>query len=214
MHLKENNSTITLAIKMKFAEAFILLTLLAAAAPSRNLQHDFQEILEVIPLDKMREIAQKYLNNDPEVQQVVGYLQSEEFEELISNIAANPSWIKFKEFMLKQGLDMEAFAQSVFEVIQGAGSKSKLQTRDIKGFANEIVSVIPVDALLAKISDKMQNSVDFQIFWEKISSEEAHQFVEEIRQIEEVRRLGQILRELGFDVNTILNVAYAILGWK
>lgn len=186
---------------------------LSAAFPARNLQQDFADILEVIPLDKIREIANKYAD-DPEVRQIVKYLKSEEFHSLIVNLSKNPSWLKFNKFMLEQGIDVKGFVQQFFNLLEGFDVKTQRSiTRGVKDLFYEIAGVIPFDELLLKINDKMENSADFQQFWEKVTSEEARQLAQEVRQLEEVQKIGHALRDMGLDVDRVLDLIYMFLGW-
>jgi hypothetical protein len=58
-----------------------------------------------------------------------------------------------------------------------------------------------------------QNSPDFQGLYTKVSSEEAHTLVEEVRAIDEVQRLAQRLKDMGVKVDEALAVVYDFLGW-
>jgi hypothetical protein len=53
---------------------------------TRNLQDDLNDFLALVPLDQVLAIALDYLANDPEVQEFVVYLQSEEFHKIVSTV--------------------------------------------------------------------------------------------------------------------------------
>lgn len=59
---------------------------------TRNLQDDLDDFLALIPLDKVLEIVLDYLANDPEVQEAVIYIQSEEFHTIVTTVEALPEF--------------------------------------------------------------------------------------------------------------------------
>ncbi|GJQ70942.1 hypothetical protein Trydic_g858 [Trypoxylus dichotomus] len=201
---------------MKFAlVVFALVAIAAAAVPPRSLEDDLQDIGAVIPLDKLRAIVRKYLDTDPEVQEVVAYLQGSEWAALVAEVAANPTWVAFKEYLAEAGLDIEAIIQAIHDLITGAGTSAKSATaRGIKEMVDEIREAFPTDAVLAVINEKLSSSPEFQELFEKISSETAHAFVDEIRTIPEVQRLAQELRDRGLDIDGAIDIIYGLLGWS
>jgi len=57
------------------------------------------DFLALIPLDKVLEIALDYLANDPEVQEAVIYLQSEEFHKILTTVEALPEFKNVSTFI-------------------------------------------------------------------------------------------------------------------
>jgi len=53
---------------------------------TRSLQDDLNDFLALVPLDKVLTIALDYLANDSEVQELVIYLQSEEFHKIVLTV--------------------------------------------------------------------------------------------------------------------------------
>ena len=54
--------------------------------PTRTLQDDLNDFLALVPVDKVLEIALDYLANDQEVQDAVVYLQSPEFQKILTTV--------------------------------------------------------------------------------------------------------------------------------
>ncbi|GJQ70943.1 hypothetical protein Trydic_g859 [Trypoxylus dichotomus] len=205
-----------LQITMKFAlVAFALVTVAAAAVPTRSLEDDLQDIAAVIPVDKLRAIVRKYLDSDPEVQEIVAYLQGSEWAALVAEVAVHPTWVAFKEYLAEAGVDIEAIIQAIHDLITGAGRHPKSPTaRGIKDMVDEIGEAFPTDAVLSVIIEKLVSSPEFLELFQKISSETAHSFVDDIRAIPEVQRLAQELRDRGLDVDGAIDAIYGIFGWS
>lgn len=196
---------------------FVICTLLfgaALAAPTRTLESDLEEFVELIPVDELKTIAQKYLNTDKEFQDAIAYLQSDEWAALVAEVRANPTVQEFKEYLSDLGIDLEAIVEWIHNIIAGAKPEGVVGQRGLKEFVEEVKAALPVADLIKLFLDKLQTSKDFQEFYAKISSEKSHQLVEEVRAIPEVQRLAARLLELGIDLKKVLDVIYEIFGWK
>lgn len=195
---------------------FVICTLLfgaALAAPTRTLESDLKEFVDLIPVDEVKAIAQKYLNNDQEFQDAIAYLQGDEWAALVAEVRANPTVQELKEYLSNLGIDLEAIVDWIHNIIAGAKPQEVAQ-RGLKDFVEDIKEALPIADIVALFSDKLQNSEDFQDFYAKISSEKSHQLVEEVRAIPEVQRLAARLLELGIDLKPVLDFIYGLFGWN
>lgn len=202
---------------MKFAVVLLAIVGLAVAAPDvqpRDLHDDLVEIASLIPVDQIREIAQRYITSDPEVQEIIRYLKSEEWANLVALVANHPTWIRFKEYMLENGLDVDSWVDHLHDIIASLPGRRSGQTRSVQDFVNEVISVIPLDSLLLLLDDKIQNSPEFREFWDVISGPEAYALAQELRFLPEVERLAEELRQRGLEIDRIAQLAYALLGWE
>ncbi|KAK9679672.1 Insect allergen related repeat, nitrile-specifier detoxification [Popillia japonica] len=162
-------------------------------------------------------IIQRYIATDPEVQEVVAYLQGDEWAALVADVAQNPTWIEFKEYLLSEGIDLDAIIQYIHDLIGGLRSARmpthKRTARSLRDMVDEIIAIIPVNDLLNVLNDKLQNSADFQRLFEVLSSDEARGLVEEVLALPEAQRIAQELRDLGINVDVALEFIFGILGW-
>ncbi|XP_071050731.1 uncharacterized protein [Onthophagus taurus] len=202
---------------MKLALVLFAVVALGSAYPThRDLQGDLEDIVATIPLSEIRAIARKYAENDAEFQEVVKYLQGPEWAELVQTVADNETWQRFKAYMSDAGVDIDGVIQYLHDLIAGAPIPvaKKSEVRSVRDFVDEVLAILDLQAVLEALNDKLNNSADFQEFFGKISSEDAHQMVEEIRAIPEVQRIAQRLREMGIDVDKVIDLVYGLLGWS
>jgi hypothetical protein len=54
--------------------------------PTRNLNDDLNDFLALVPVDKVLGIVLDYLANDQEVQDLIVYLQSDDFHKIVRTI--------------------------------------------------------------------------------------------------------------------------------
>jgi hypothetical protein len=57
-----------------------------SAVGTRNLNDDLNDFLALVPLNEIIAIALDYLANDPEVQELILYLQSEDFHKIVITV--------------------------------------------------------------------------------------------------------------------------------
>lgn len=196
--------------------ALVLFALLGSslAAPARTLQEDFEDFASLIPTAEIAEIARRYLATDPEFRGAIAYLKSREFAELAEQVESKEAVQEFRRYLVEAGIDVDAILDYIKDVLEGTETAYRSGGRSLKGFFEEVERALPVGKLMKMFMDKMKNSPSFQDFFKKVSSEEAHGLVEEVRALPEVRRLDERLTEMGFDVEGTWKIIYAIFGWK
>ena len=200
---------------MKFVIVLFAVFGFALAAPSTfGLKEDLQEIVALFPREEMRAIAKRYLQTDAEFQRVVAYLQGPEWAKLVKAVASNPSYQKFKKYLTEAGIDVDAIIKYIHDLIAGAKPTHSRATRGVREFLDEIKAIIPKDKIMAKVAEKMLTSADFRELYEKISSDEARDLFDTVRALPEVQRVAKVLREMGVDLDKVLDAIYKFLGWK
>lgn len=198
---------------MKFLLIALALIGLTAAVPTKSLKEDFRDFLNLLPVEEIRAIARRYVDNDPEVQRVLKYLQSSEWQALVAEVAEKQAVKDLKNYLNSTGIDIDAIIKKIHDFIQNVHPNGKGNARGMREFFDEIKATIPTEDLLIMLNDKLTNSPDFIDFFEQISSEETHKLVEEVRYLPEVQRLAEVLHSMGLDVTKVLNAIYAFLGW-
>lgn len=197
---------------MKLLIAFGVL--FGASFAATTLEEDFKDFLALIPETQIRDIAKKYLATDLEFQAAVTYLQGEEFSKLVKDVRKMEAVKEFEKYLMDAGIDIEAVLKYLHDLITDVQPTIEAQPRSLKGFLEEVKKTIPTGKMIKLLMDKMKNSSAFQEFFKKVSSEETHQLVEEVRALPEVKRLTTKLTELGIEVERYVKILYAIFGWK
>ncbi|XP_063907578.1 uncharacterized protein LOC135125811 [Zophobas morio] len=207
---------------MKAIFVFLALIGLSFGAPSqvhhkhvpRSLIDDLQDFLDLLPIDDIEAIAAEHLQTDGAFAAVVIYLQGPEWAALVDEVGAKPAVQDFIQYLTDAGLPVTDIIDWIHNLIAGAAPGIEPdENGSLRPLLDEIEAIIPVDDLVALLNDKLQNSPDFQDLYTKVSSEDAHALVEEVRAIDEVQRLAQRLRDFGVKVDETLAVIYEFLGW-
>ncbi|XP_043248284.1 uncharacterized protein LOC122395052 [Colletes gigas] len=169
---------------MKFALA--VLAVLAVSSPleaykvprvgTGALADEIQDFADILPMNEMVKIVLQYLSDDAEFQQLVGYLQSNEFKNLIKGVEGLPEFIDLLNYMQKSGLDIyylinkaNAFiglpklqAPQTFGIYKISGG--------IRGFLDDIEAIFPAQSVKDLFAYKMANSKVFIEFMARLRS--------------------------------------------
>nr|QEI22869.1 putative G12-like protein [Oryctes rhinoceros] len=200
---------------MKFLVVLVaLLGASWAAPPTRSLQEDLQQIVAMIPIEEMREVARRYAAEDAEFQSVVAYLQGDEWRGVVDAVREREDWQRFTAYMLENGIDIAAIAEAIRDMIAGVELPSTKGQRSVRDFVDEVLALVDIEAIQELINELLATSPDFQEFHANVSSDEARQMVAEVRAIPEVQYMSQRLRELGIDVDRVLAFFQTLLGWE
>ncbi|XP_971572.1 uncharacterized protein LOC660229 [Tribolium castaneum] len=206
---------------MKGIFVFLALLGLSFGAPNpqslvapRSLIDDFADFIKLLPVDDIKTIADKHLAEDGAFAAVITYLQGDEWAALVETIKNKPEVQDFVKYLTDAGLPVDEIVAWIHNLIANAvPGVEPDENGSLRPLLDEIEAILPVADLIALLNDKLQNSPDFQAFYVRISSENAHALVEEIRAIDEVQRLAQRLRDFGVKVDEVLAIVYDFLGW-
>lgn len=194
--------------------AIFLCALIGSGLAATTLEEDFKEFEALIPQEQIRDIALKYLATDPEFKAAVVYLKGPEFAALVKEVGEKEAVKEFEEYLIDAGIDIKAFLDYIHNLIAGAEPAFRFEQRSLKGFFEEVKKTLPIGKIISLYMDKMKNSPAFQQFFMRITAEDFHQLVEEVRALPEVQRLNGKLQELGIEIERYLNIIYAIFGWN
>ncbi|XP_049786484.1 uncharacterized protein LOC126188871 isoform X4 [Schistocerca cancellata] len=189
-----------------------------AKKSSRNLQDDLNDFLALIPVDEIVNIVLNYVANDAEVQAALQYLMSDEFESIVVYVDQQPELYDLLNFLESSGLDPYGFLNMIHDFlgipqISKPASRMRRSSRSLKSMLDEILAILPVDELKALYNEKLETSPDFAELINRLSSDEFHQLVLRVLELDAVQELIQMLRDAGIDVDAIMDFFRKIFGW-
>ncbi|KAJ4440685.1 hypothetical protein ANN_08833 [Periplaneta americana] len=155
----------------------LIRALFGLSRAGRNLQDDLNDFLALIPTDEILAIAMDYLANDAEVQELVAYLQSDDFHKIITTIEALPEFANFYNFLKEHGLDVVDYINEIHSIIglPPFVPPSRRHARrgvGINGLIDDVIAILPVDELKALFQEKLETSPDFKALYDAIRSPE------------------------------------------
>lgn len=186
---------------------------LYSAAPSLSLQQDLLDFVELIPLEDLKIVFDKHIRNDPEFQAAVKYIQGSEWQKLEEAFVDSKEVKNVKDYLLKAGIDIDLVSDFMNEFVQGIQIKTHNKRPSIKKFLDDISALIPHDKLAELLADKMENSVYFQEFYDKLSSERLHKMTEKVLALPEAQEILEKARMMEAPVDVFIRSIYTFLGW-
>ncbi|XP_047115603.1 uncharacterized protein LOC124795576 [Schistocerca piceifrons] len=206
------------SLKLKPIRGAKMIQRFPAKKSSRNLQDDLNDFLALIPVDEIVNIVLNYVANDAEVQAALQYLMSDEFESIVVYVDQQPELYDLLNFLESSGLDPYGFLNTIHDFlgipqITKPASRMRRSSRSLKSMLDEILAILPVDELKALYNEKLETSADFAELINRLSSDEFHQLVLRVLELDAVQELIQMLRDAGIDVDAIMDFIRNLFGW-
>ncbi|XP_046403588.1 uncharacterized protein LOC124169130 isoform X3 [Ischnura elegans] len=188
---------------------------------TRNLHDLLDELLSMIPMDKIVDILVQHLENDPEVQEAAAYLKSDDFKKMVSAVESMPEFKDFIKYLHDSGLDSYKFINIIDDVlglphINPVVSDRKYHhanPRSIMSMIMEMLAVIPIDEIKAFYHDKVENDPDFQALLARLRSPEFKKIVDAVKAMPQYTDLINRLKEHGIPVDEIVKTIDDFFGW-
>ncbi|KOX77673.1 Protein G12 [Melipona quadrifasciata] len=135
---------------------------------SGALADQLQDFVNMVPYDDMVALLDEYVQHDPEMQQLVNYLQTNEFRNLVSGLEHIPQFVELLNYLQKAGLDAYFLVNQLNDYLHlGRISPSFRVTRatgGIRGFLDQIEAMLPLTQLEALYREKLNSSPVFSQF--------------------------------------------------
>lgn len=134
----------------------ILLTFIVGGALCASLKEAADELLEILPVDRLKEVAENHFQNNGDVQKILAYLKTPEFQQLVAQIRSNPATRDLETFLQDEGVDTNEIVETAEQYVTNAeaGEDGSLKLTDAIG---DVLNVLPVERIkgfvISHISD-------------------------------------------------------------
>ncbi|XP_033212189.1 uncharacterized protein LOC117169791 [Belonocnema kinseyi] len=187
----------------------------------RNLKDDLDDLLELIPNDKILEVALEYLALDEDFQSALEYIISVDFAGFILDVESIEGVCDFLEYLQESGLDIHNFLNKLHESLEleplypllKAVKVARL-TGGLPGFLEDIKEILPLKDIVAVYKEKLETSVPLKDLLRRIQSPEFQVMIDVLMENEKLVKLMDEAETRGVDVNIILQTISKILGIK
>ena len=161
---------------MKFAA---ILVVLAFASPlnayvvprvgNGALADEFQDFVNIVPFDEIVALVHEYVQHDPEVQELVSYLQTNEFRNLVSGLEHIPEFVELLNYIQKAGLDAYLLMNQINDYLHlgrltPSGFHAARATQGIRGLLDRVESMLNMKEIDALYRQKLNGSTVFAQF--------------------------------------------------
>ncbi|KOC67094.1 Protein G12 [Habropoda laboriosa] len=172
------------------------------SAGSGALAKDLQDLLDIIPLDKVIKITREYLLVDVQLKTLVKLAQSAESRALIRDVEARPELKELLDFVQEKGVDIYYLVGKVNEAVGLAPLvPSSLSEQEIiggfEGYVLEVLMVLPVSELEELFHDKLNNSQVFKETWAELTSPRYLELYNSVARNTHFHKLTNIAKKAG-----------------
>lgn len=133
------------------------------------LADELQDFVNIVPFDDMVALLHEYVQHDPEMQQLISYLQTKEFRNLVSGLEHIPQFVELLNYQQRAGLDAYKLMNQIndylhLDRLSPSGSRVVRATKGIRGFLDQIKAMLPLKQLEALYKEKLNSSTVFAQF--------------------------------------------------
>ncbi|XP_011863051.1 PREDICTED: uncharacterized protein LOC105559404 [Vollenhovia emeryi] len=211
---------------MKFA--LVLLAFVAAASAKieipnfgrGELHKDIQEFLDLMPVEKILEITVQYYTQDTEFQNMIKYLQSEGFKQLVKDVEALPEIKVLMDYIHNAGIDIYKMV-NMFNSALGLPPLTPPSyaigvqiTGGLKGYVQDILAILPKQQLQDLYKKKLETSKAFADFIKQLESDNFQQIVNKVYAHPKFQELLTHAKNAGIDLMVIKNLLEILWGIK
>lgn len=222
-YTKNNSSGYVPKFQMKVA---VLILLALSGYCLADLGQDFEDFVDIFPLFQMHDIIRRHINTDPQYQQVVTYLKSDQFLNFVDDVAELPEVQDFMKWTESKGLKLPHALQFVYSFFLGEAStidgsewtvemgQGNAQARTLEEMVKELGAIVDPLKMLDFALHKLKTSPDFVEFGMVIVSDESRAVFDQVLAMEEVTNMVNMLSDMGVNVISIIQDLYNLLGWN
>ncbi|EAT38998.1 AAEL009166-PA [Aedes aegypti] len=187
-------------------------------ASPKSLKDDFQDFVNLLPVDKLTDLVVHYFTTDKEFQEAFAYLQGKEFDAVWDQLFALKEVKDVLNYLEDAGLEVYELLNQVADFlglnhvkpVQGVKS---LKAGGLSGFVDEALALLPLKELKALFEEKLKTSPEFKAFFDKLSSTDFQKLVDFYQNSKEAQALVQKLRDHGVDVDKFFELVAGFFGW-
>ncbi|XP_077260696.1 uncharacterized protein LOC143896620 [Temnothorax americanus] len=184
------------------------------------LHEDFQDILDLVPIEKIIDVVVNYMINDKELQEFMKELEERTvIKDLMVDFQAIPEVINLLNYLHKEGIDVYNMINTINkslnikELIPPSLQESPpKKTGGLRGFFKEIKKLIDYDAYISIYVDKLQISDAFVNFIDQLKSDNFQQIVNKLSKSKAFQFIVSHLEDKSVNLKIVEDQLYLFLG--
>ncbi|KAI4503210.1 hypothetical protein M0802_001432 [Mischocyttarus mexicanus] len=188
------------------------------------LDKDLLDFVKLVPLDKLRPIVDKYLN-DSKLIISIHYALSEEYHKLVYAVEALPEHHKYVLYLQESGFDKIRELKMIHEIL---GMKDYVPPSfllmnqfimadsegGLSGFIKEYVDILPAKEIKELHQKKLKESAAFKKFSSYMLSEKLVQLSKALAEQKAFKEFLQKSLEHGIDYVAVQDLKLRIIGFR
>lgn len=218
---------------MKFQLTLIALLTVAGLSQARNfpdfgkgpLHEDIQDILDLVPIDEIKDVFEEYAKKDNEVKSIIEIAESTSIvKNLVEDFEAIPEAINFFNYLHKKkvyiydvmnalnkrlGIKKELVPPSV---LVREPYTNPMRTGGLAGLFKDIKVLFNYDDFIRIYVQKSKTSKSFSKFIDQLKSKNFQELVNQVYEIKSFQLILYTLHDAGVDTRIVSDIMYIVLG--
>ncbi|XP_078043332.1 uncharacterized protein LOC144473381 [Augochlora pura] len=215
--LVASTGTAKMRIQLVAVAAFLALATSGSALPSYGqgpLYEDVKYFTNMVPLKKIAAITMKYAAEDREFQELVRYVKSDEFKQMVQEIEAIPEYHVFVKYMQQNGVYLADLTNQLNKLlgVPNFVPMDAYRTNGLKGYFEDVKAQVSYDQFIHGYVYKMRTSAAFRGFVAHLKSGNHQRFINTMYRNQKYLHFRNMIQNKGIDVALIEDVIYTVLG--
>ncbi|XP_012535866.1 uncharacterized protein LOC105836404 [Monomorium pharaonis] len=186
------------------------------------LHEDFQDILDLVPVEDIVNVAVDYIIYDHEVLDFFKELtKGTLMKDLLVDFQAIPEVIKLFNYLHKEGIGIYEIMNKINKAFKikelvppSSETYSKTRTGGLKGFFKDIKKHIDYDVFISIYVDKLKSSTAFVNFINELKSDNFQKIVNKVCKIKSVQYIASCLEARSVNLKIVGDILYLVFGIK
>ncbi|XP_011252309.2 protein G12 [Camponotus floridanus] len=187
------------------------------------LHEDFQDFLDLLPLEKISNIVEDYWNNDPELKAAIEYVfTSGLLKDFYTEYEAIPQVIEYFNYLQKEGIDIYSAINEINKILDikelvpprmsYTNSTIQKRTGGIAGYYKDLFATLPLDKIIHLYAQKLKTSLAFVRYINEIKSNNYQQIVNKVYEIKSFKIMNNGLKSKGVNTEISEDIMYIVFG--
>ncbi|XP_003705561.2 uncharacterized protein LOC100878003 [Megachile rotundata] len=181
------------------------------------LYEDIQYFIDMIPMEKVVDIILQYTIKDAEFQQLLKYMKSDDFKQLVQELEAIPEFHTFVAYLQNNGVYINDAMNKLNKVIglppfQPLLIEKAQISGGLTGLFNDVKALVSYDSIIHGYVYKMRTSEAFRGFVAELKSGGNQDFVDTLYKNQRFLSFRHMLVTKGLDLTLVEDVIYIVLG--
>lgn len=186
-----------------------------------QLHEDLQDILDLVPAEKIAEVIVGYVIHDQEVRDFLKELKNKAIiKDLLVDFQAIPEVINLLDYLRKEGINVYHIinvinrALKIKELVPPSSQVDSLKRRTggLRGLFKDIKKHIDYDVFISVYVDKLKTSTVFVNFTNQLKSDNFQQIVNKVSEIKSVQFIVKRLEANLVNLKIVRDIMYLVLG--
>ncbi|KAL7298186.1 hypothetical protein TKK_0009182 [Trichogramma kaykai] len=187
---------------------------------TRGLREDFQDFLNLVPVEKIKELFYDYVMEDEDFGEAIDYIMSEEFKAMVINIEGMYEVKELMNYLEEAGLPAYEYVNKLNDYLEIPHIRPRMRfglirrTGGIPGFIKDVKALIPIHEMEKLYKEKLNTSKDFAALIHKLSSPDFQHLVDKILAMPKIQEIMHNAKEKGVDLQELFDFLSSLLGLK